>query len=130
MILLFLACAAEQYDAADLQLDVLAALPAEAERARMCVTGVGIREEGAGNGRLAMTGLPVDAPAEVTVAILDKEGGLLGQSVPVTFDQDHPYLTTDFSAPAAGTLCTAEGSLATDVDHSWLLTIRFTESGW
>lgn len=113
---------------ADLQVDVEAALPEGAEEARICVEGVGFREEGAGNGRLAMTGLPAEQPAVVTVAILDAEGGLLGASKAVTLDGNTPYQTTDFGD--ATEICAPTGSLAPEGSASWLLAIRFTESGW
>jgi hypothetical protein len=129
VILLLLACGRVSYDVADLQLDVEAALPEQAELATMCVKDVGTRQEGAGNGRLAMTGLPAGQSATVTVTILDVDGTVLGSSVPQTLDADHPYETTTFD-PAATTACDATGTLATDSEDSWLLAIRFTGSGW
>lgn len=127
-MLLLLACASVSYDVADLQVDVEAALPETAEKARICVKEVGMLEEGAGNGRLAMAGLPEGEPAEVTVAIFDAAGAVLGHSEPVLLQADTPYRTTVFVDGAEG--CEAAGTMAEGAENSWLLAVRFTGSGW
>ena len=129
MLLLLLACSREDYDFGDLQLDVDAAVPENAETARMCAEGVGAREEGAGNGRLAMPGLPDVAPVIITIDMLDKEGVLIGRSIPATLSDSDPYVVTGFAA-ASGEPCVTEGDFAAEGAPSWLLVIRFLGSGW
>lgn len=129
MLWLWLACAQNEYDFGDLELDIDAAVPANAETARTCVEGVGTREEGAGNGRLAVPGIPDTDPIVITVEMLDKEGILIGRSTPMTLSAETPYGVTDFAA-ASGEPCVTEGAFAPEGSSSWLLVIRFLGSGW
>lgn len=129
VLILLLGCAAESYDYADLQVDVQAAVPDEAEQARMCVEGVGMREEGAGNGRLAFPGLPLDLQAVLTVDMLDEAGALLGRSAPLVLTAELPYQQISFAA-ATGEPCVASGSLALAGSEGLLLAVRFLDTGW
>ena len=129
-VLIFLvACAAESYDYADLQVDVQAAVPDDAEQARLCVEGVGFREEGAGNGRLAFPGLPRDVNALLTVELLDEAGAVVGRSLPVTLRSEAPYQQTGYQV-ADGLPCEATGTLAPAGEDGLLLVVRFVDAGW
>lgn len=129
-LLTFLAgCATEDYDVADLQVDVRAAVDKNAETARICVEGVGFREEGAGNGRLAFPGLPSDVKSSLVVDILDSDGLLLGRTVPVEVGLHQPYQLTTYGA-LEGEPCAPEGELAGAEAESLLLVVRFVQSGW
>jgi hypothetical protein len=120
-------CAVETYDVADLQLDVAAPLPIGAETLHVCVTGVGMLDRGAGNGRMAFPGLPVGDPAEVTVDVLDADGALLATAGPAVLDGDAPWATTPLGDPQDA--CHTTGELAPDEATSWLLVLRFAEDG-
>lgn len=127
-LLLLAGCARETYDVADLQVDVTAPLPADAETLRLCVTGVGAMETGAGNGRAAFTGIPAAIPVEFALTVLDEEGGVLGGAGPVTVDASDPYATTPFRE-GAEPACTAEGERAAEGEPDQLLAVRFAEDG-
>ncbi len=129
VLILLLGCAAESYDYADLQVDVQAAVPDIAEKARMCVEGVGLREEGSGNGRLAFPGLPPDLQAELTVDMLDGAGALVGRSAPVVLTPALPYQQISFAA-ASGEPCEATGAPAEVGSGGLLLVVRFLDTGW
>ena len=118
-------CASEDYSPADLQLDVEAPVPDAAETLRVCVSGRGVHEQGAGNGRAAVTGLTADVPAEVQVQLLDADGTLLGQTSPVVLDGTTPWAAAPLS-PADGP-CQADGAPAPEGTDTWLLAVRFEE---
>lgn len=125
MILLLLACAGPDYRAADLQLDVAAALPEGAETLRVCVEGWGVYEVGAGNGRAAVAGLVVDDEYTVTVDVNDAAGGILAQSAPTVLGLGATWTTAPLQAPLGA--CEAEGEPASAGEDSWLLAVRFDE---
>ena len=129
LLIFLLACAAESYDYADLQVDVQGAVPDDAEQARLCVEGVGLREEGAGNGRLAFPGLPQSVDALLTVDLLDEAGALVGRSVPVKIGVGTPYQQTGYTV-VTGAPCEATGELAPEGSEGLLLVVRFVDSGW
>lgn len=127
-LFLLAGCARETYDVADLQVDVTAPLPADAETLRLCVTGVGTMETGAGNGRAAFTGIPADVPVELSLTVLDAAGGVLGGAGPVTVDAAAPYATTPFR-DGAEPACAAEGERVAEGEPDQLLAVRFAEDG-
>ena len=129
VLIFLLACAAESYDPADLHVDVLAAVPETAEQARICVEGVGLREEGAGNGRLAFPGLPLDLQAGLTVDLLDEAGAVVGRSLPLVLSAEVPYQQVGFSSTSE-LPCEATGAVAPEGTDSLLLVVRFVDSGW
>jgi len=128
MILFLWACARETYDPADLQLDVQAAVPDNAETARICVVGVGQREIGAGNGRLAFPGIP-PSPFVVQIDLLDSDGLRIGSTLPVEFTQAGDYLLTEYQE-AEGEICTESDHFAEPGAESWLLGVRFLIAPW
>jgi hypothetical protein len=143
---LLCACAREEYRNADLQLDILAPLPAHADRIRICVEGVRSRTMGAGGARYALPGLPEGSPAAVQVdALVELDGGsdsglveliTVARSVQVTLSNEEPWLETELEvfahsleqaqacqgcpAPCGTTTTAAETE-----EESWLLTARF-----
>lgn len=124
--LLVAGCAREAYDVADLQLDVDAPLPDGAEKLHVCVDGAGELERGAGNGRVAFTGLPEGVPAVVRLEVYDVDGVMLAAAGPVTLDADAPYATTPLLDP--GDRCVDAGDDRAPEDApSWLLAVRFHE---
>lgn len=118
-------CARETYDVADLQLDVSAALPADAEVIRVCVSDHGTLERGAGNGRVPFPGLRAGEAVHVSLDIYDADEALIASAGPAPLDAAGPYGTTPLLAP--GTPCVANGALAREDADSWLLALRFEE---
>jgi hypothetical protein len=125
-LILLLACAPVDYDIADLQLDLEGAIPPLSETLRVCVEGEVAHEQGAGNGRAAVTGLWTDRPAVVRVELRDVDGVELAQSLPATLDADNPYVTVALEA-ADGEKCESDENITPDGTESWLLGIRFLE---
>lgn len=118
-------CGRETYDVADLQLDVLAALPSEAELIRVCVSDHGTLERGAGNGRVPFPGLRAGEAVLVSLDIYDGDGAFIASAGPAPLDAAAPYGTTPLLGPAAP--CVANGALAREGADSWLLALRFAE---
>ena len=73
-------CGLEEWRNADLHLDIRGASLFDEDRVRLCVEGVGHRDQALGAGRVAFTGLPAGEPAMVTVEQLSDEGGSLGRA--------------------------------------------------
>lgn len=121
------ACAEPDYRPADLQLDIGAPLPAGAERIHVCVDGVGMLDQGAGNGRVAFAAIPPDGSYAITVEVQDADGASLGVAGPVTLGTGATYAVAPFDT-AAGGGCRANGQGVHEGDESWLLGIRFDES--
>ena len=132
-------CGVEEWRNADLQLDVLSALPDTAEQVRVCVDGAGVRELGAAAvGRFAVPGVPMSRPAIVTVQVVvsggedtaDAQPQIIGQAGPVTLEADAPYASTaynDYTAGEGPSLCEVTGSFAEEEEESWLLAVRFSD---
>lgn len=125
-MILLLACAQVEYDPADLQLDLDAAIPEGAEIMRVCVEDQRVHEEGAGNGRIAVTGIRTDRPAVIRVEIDDADGEELGQAGPVTFDEATPYQAATWEPPDGQPCSTAEDPAPDDVE-TWLLGVHFSD---
>ncbi|MDP2314075.1 MAG: hypothetical protein Q8P41_14330 [Pseudomonadota bacterium] len=118
-------CGRESYDVADLQLDVDAPLPADAEVIRVCVSDHGTLERGAGNGRVPFPGLRAGEPVEVSLDVYDADGALIASAGPAPLDADTPYTTTPLLEP--GARCVANGAIAAEGTDTWLLALRFLE---
>ncbi|MDP2309531.1 MAG: hypothetical protein Q8P18_26145 [Pseudomonadota bacterium] len=119
------ACEREVYDVADLQLDVAALLPADAEVIRVCVSDHGTLERGAGNGRVPFPGLRAGESILVSLDIYNADGALIASAGPAPLDAAAPYATTPLLDPGAP--CVANGALAREDADSWLLALRFEE---
>lgn len=125
-MILLLGCAPVEYDVADLQLELEGSIPVGAERMRVCVEAQLVHEEGAGNGRIAVTGLWTDRPALLRVEVEDADGVELAQAGPVELDLDQPWRSTPQLDPDGEACSTEEDPLPAGTD-SWLLAVRFTE---
>jgi hypothetical protein len=121
-----LACQPFDYAYADLGVLVSGRLPADAERVRICVAGVGVHEEGAGNGRIAVPGLPSGA-ADVRIEVVDIDDVEL-QQADAWLEPDAPW-TRAAAEAADGEACEADGAFATDEQESFLLAISWAEGG-
>ena len=126
-MLLLAACANPlNYRPVDLQLDLPALVPDEAETARICVAGVGEMSFGANlAGRFALAGIPADrANLNITVDLEDSDGEVLLQGYA---DQLSGYGVGDVDECADGCVpCTATGRFATPEEASWVLAVRFS----
>ena len=121
---LLLGCAVNPERAADLQLE-LGPQPEGAAQVRICVEGVGERTVGArGTGLYALPGLPVDAPVDVQVDVLDDEEGLLVQGGAMELDGWAQGALVDCTIEAC-TPCAAEGGFSKG-EEDWLLVVRFS----
>jgi hypothetical protein len=126
MILLFLtACAREEYDVADLQVDITAPVPDGAETLRLCVSDHGALERGAGNGRMAFPGIRFGEPVSVWLDVYDDDGVLLASAGPADLSADSPWTTTPLLAPTDS--CPEGGAIAPEGAETWLLALRFEE---
>ena len=121
-----LACQPFDYTYADLEVVVAGELPADAELVRVCVEGVGVHEEGAGNGRIAVPGLPSDE-AMVRVEVDDVDGTELLQADAVLAEAAG-WASVPADAPD-GEACVAEGEFAADDEAAFLLAISWAEGG-
>ncbi len=138
------ACTAEEYRNADLQLDILAALPSAGEQVRICVEGVGSHSVGAGGDRYGFAGVPISEQVQVTADVLVQEGddsGLptmlaIARATDVALSAEFPYreveleiFSSDGALPCAScpVACDPEGSIAGEEEESWLLAVRFME---
>lgn len=123
------ACGLEEYRNADLQLDVAGAPASDEDRVRICVSGVGLREQALGAGRLAFAGLPADEAAEVTVDLLAEDGeARLGRAGPVILDADAPWARTEWTDCIEDcAACEATGERAPAGAADWLLAVRLEE---
>jgi hypothetical protein len=120
-------CAGEGYDRTDLQVDVDAPLPAAAATVHLCVAGSGMADFGAGNGRVAFTGLPAEGAISVQVEALDAAGVVLGHAT-AELDADTPYVVASWST--ATTPCLDRGERAPAGADTRLLGVRFAETSW
>lgn len=121
-------CAGVDYRPVDLQLDVLGAVPAEAETIRMCVEGVGELTEGAGNGRVVYAGLRTDSVAQVTLSFETETGDVIGGAGPVELDADTPWAEVEQDDRAEA--CTATAFDVPASEAGWALGVRFTAEPW
>lgn len=110
---------------ADLQIDVAAPLPADAENLRMCVSDHGDLTIGAGNGRMAFTGIRAETEIVVTLDVLDAYGTLVASMAPASLGPDIRYTTAELLDPEVP--CTATGDIAEAGAETWLLGLRFEE---
>jgi len=121
-------CGELDYRYGDLELDIEGPVPADAETLRLCIDGFGATTTGAGNGRAAVTGLGVDRDYSVFLDVLDADGAILATAGPAALSADAPFTTTPLLGVATDP-CTADGSPAPQGADSWLLVIRFDETG-
>ena len=123
LLLLLGGCTDLDYRPGDWEVDVVAALPPEAETLRICIDGVGVSTVGAGNGRADVRGLPThDTQVRIEVYALDEVALFAAAWAPIGDD------TPQVDVPPAsfdGTPCTASGEFAKSGEEDRLLVTRF-----
>ena len=114
----------------ELQLDILAALPGDAEQVKICVAEGAFETFGAASGTYAITGLFENESIEVTVNALELDGDVLGFAGPVVLAEE--YNIVDFNSTGCETgscgLCESSGIIPGQGDPSRVLGVRFLES--
>ena len=123
------ACVVEEWRNADVHLDVIGSDLHDEDRVRICVEGIGNREQALGAGRLAFSGLPLGSPVVVVVdALGEQEESRRGRVGPVELDEENPWAEAVWNICEDGCqACAAEGELVREGDGDWLLGIRFLE---
>lgn len=122
VVLLLVGCGRTAHTPVDLQLDVELALPAEAERVRVCVTD-GVEETfGAASGHFAVTGLPVVDP-EVSIDVLSSDNTLLLTVGPNVLVESY----TEVGESTRSNECEAPGVPPPLGEPSHVLGIRFRD---
>jgi hypothetical protein len=122
--LLLVACARQDYVPVDLQVDVEAELPPEADVVRFCVTDGVVRRIGAAAGRFAVTGLFPDRDPEIVVDVIDADEVVLGRVGPLVVDE--PYVVADYETCDDCARCEAPGTQPPEGAPSWTLGLRFS----
>lgn len=122
---LLLGCAGQDYTPGDWELDVVAALPPDAETLRICVAGAGVTTVGAGNGRAAVRALPPE-DTEVRLEVYDLDGVGLFSTAWLPIGDDTPYV---WASPSrfGDVPCTADGEYAELGADARLLVTRFVQ---
>lgn len=124
-LVVLLGCAEQAYTPGDWELDVVAALPVEAETLRICVQGAGVTTVGAGNGRAAVRALPPD-DTEVRLEVYDLDGVGLFSTSWLPIGDDAPLVWASPSEFGA-VPCTADGDYAEIGADARLLVTRFVQ---
>jgi hypothetical protein len=119
-----LGCGAPQeYRPADWEVDVVAALPLAAETVRVCIDGVGVSTIGAGNGRVAVRGVP-PADTQVRLEVFDIDGEALFSTSWLEIGDDRPLVEAS-AAAIESTPCAAAGEFAAAGADDRLLVAHF-----
>ncbi len=111
------------YRAGDWEIDVVAALPDDAETVRVCIEGVGVSTIGAGNGRVAVRGVP-PGDTEVRLEVYDADGAALLSTDWLEIGDEAPEVRAS-PVSLAATACTATGAFAEAGDDERLLVAHF-----
>lgn len=125
-----LACATTGYDPVALVMVVDAPLPLEAATMHVCVGGFGENSFGAGNGRVAFTGIAAGTDVFATVEVLGADGEILGaasRTVGPGATDDADVLAPFLPAEAG---CVDTGERAPAGTETAVLGIRFQEPAW
>lgn len=125
VIVLLSGCDRTEHTPVDVQLDVLAAFPSDAEAVRICVTDGPWRRFGATTGRFALSGLYEGIPAEVTVNVLGPFDEMLGVAGPLLVEEG--YATVEYTPCADCDRCESSGDTPDAGEPSWTLGVRFED---
>lgn len=121
---LLVACGdTQEYTAGDWQVDIVSAVPADAETVRVCIEGVGVNTVGAGNGRVAVRGLPPEDTL-VRIELYDIHGEGLLSTDWLEIGDDAPEVSASPVAPASSP-CAASGDFVEAGTEDRLLVARF-----
>jgi hypothetical protein len=117
-------CAATPHVPVDLQLDIEAAAPLDATAVRLCMTDGPSERFATGSGRYALTGIPTDVDAELTVDVMG-ELGVIGRVGPVSF-ADADYASAPLDACGDGCdPCGSSGRRPPQGADAWTVGVRF-----
>lgn len=122
-LITLLACEGQEYTPGDWEVDVVADVPIAAETVRVCIEGVGVSTIGAGNGRVAVRGLPPE-DTRVRLEVQDVDGVTLLSTSWLEIGDDAPQVSASPVA-APTTPCTASGSFVEAGADDRLLVARF-----
>ncbi len=113
---------------ADLQLDVEGAPLVDTDRIRVCIEDTLIHETALGDGRLAIAGIPTDAPIRVVISDLDETMNA-GGTQSVRLGNDQPWAVTAWTGcETACAPCSIEQAQPNDTqNNNGLLTIHFID---
>ena len=128
------ACGGVEHVDADQTLQLDAELPAHAEQVVVCVKDGVERSFGPGDGRYAVTGLPAELGAVVTLDLFGDTGAPVGRVGPVVLDAAWVESTLDTepcgeedTATPCDRPCRGTGGPPAAGEESWVLGVRFSE---
>lgn len=140
VVLPLLSCSVESWRNADLQVDIAGISLSDEQIVRICVEGVGVREQALGAGRVAMAGLPVQGTVSITVdaingsSLEEDTGGAadsrLGRAGPLDLGGGETWVEATWQAcndHSTCAACTADGTRAASEGGDRLLAVRFVE---
>lgn len=122
---MFAGCGQTVHTPVDLQLDVDAELPEEAETVTLCVTD-GVSEGfGAADGSWVLVGLPEMSPVGFTLDVEDESGAVIGRVGPMEINQ--PWTAGAYDARPCGGVCQGctGGGARPPREQSRTLAVRF-----
>tara|TARA_Y100000589_G_C26980955_1_gene558583 strand:+ start:285 stop:662 length:378 start_codon:yes stop_codon:yes gene_type:complete len=121
-------CGIGERKVADLQLDVEGAPLVDTDRIRVCIEDTLIHETALGDGRLAVAGIPTDAPIRVVISDLD-ETMRAGGTQSVRLGNDQPWAVTAWTeCETACAPCSIEQAQPNNTqNNTGLLTIHFLD---
>jgi len=121
------ACAGPQWRNADLQIDIEQAGVQDTDMVRICVEGVGLREEPVHAGAVAFAGLPSTGLLTIRVDRLQDESRI-ARAGPVELGGDlHYRMVVWTECDGECEPCTVENNRAPDKDGDRLLAVRFLD---
>ena len=92
IVLLVVGCGVGDRKVADLQLDIEGVTLIDTDKIRVCVLGTMIHETTVGDGRIAVSGLPMNDPVQLTVSALHGEHSNGGIET-IMLDESTPWVS-------------------------------------
>ena len=125
---LAMGCGIGERKVADLQLDVEGAPLLDTDRIRVCIEDTLIHESALGDGRLAIAGIPTNAPIRVVISDLD-ETKSMGGTQAVSLDKDQPWTVASWTDCEPGcSPCSIDQAQPNNTqNNTGLLTIHFLD---
>jgi hypothetical protein len=118
-------CVSVDHRASELQFDLLASQPTDADTVRVCVEGVGTMNFTARErGSYVFTGIPAGATVDVAISVVNSEGDVVATAVG---EEISGYDSGELSDCYEGecTPCEIMDPLIDIPDESWVLSLRF-----
>jgi hypothetical protein len=121
-------CAIDERRPADFQIDVVGSALLDTDRVRVCIADVMVHESTVGHGRIAIAGLPVDEPLNVTVNGVTNDVRS-GQTNQVTLDSNTPWAEVEWAGCTTDCVpCSIEKTTPQSADNkTHLLAIHFID---